>query len=160
MCCILVCIRSNARVPVILPDWHNYGWDVWRNTWGVSSDHLHSCEGCSLVQAGKTFIQGEVSLDQPEGLVRNLMPAKFGMYKRKMVQEVPKVNDLLHSLEWWAKLKQLLITCSKHNEQTHDMLERSDIAPSSARHKVSKLHPCLFFLVRGASFPLMWGHGL
>lgn len=26
--CILVCIIGNARVPVILPDWHNYGWDV------------------------------------------------------------------------------------------------------------------------------------
>lgn len=64
------CIKSNARVAVILPDWHNYGWDLWRYTVGVSSDHLRSSEGCSLVRAGKAFIQGEVSLDQPEGLLQ------------------------------------------------------------------------------------------
>lgn len=157
-----MCIRSNARVPVILPDWHNYGWDVWRNTWGVSSDHLHSSKGCSLVRAGKTFIRGEVSLDQPEGLIQESYASQvwyaWAHYCDRGAQGEWFIA--LASFECRAKLKQLLITCSKSNEQTHKILKGSDIAPSSARRKVTKLHPCPFFPVRGVSFPLMWGHGL
>lgn len=153
--CVLVCIRSNARVHVILPDWHNYGWDVWRNTLGVSSDHLHSSKGCSLVQAGKTFIQGEVSLDQPEGLIQESHASQV-WYAWALMRNC----DRSARGEWFIAFFWMPSQTQTTRERTHEISKSGDIAPSSARHKIIKLPPCLFFPVGGASFPLMWGHGL
>lgn len=129
---ILECIRSNARVPVILPDWHNYGWDVWRYTWGVKQwsssffQRLLSCSGRKDLYSGWGFFRsarGSYSgiLYQPSSV--SVSAKQWQHCPRWMIYHV---SFFWKSNSFWLPAR------------THKILKSSTIAPSSARHKSHK----------------------